>query len=297
MTIWEEIKESFRSGSSLTKLIYINAGVFLSVQILMIIDVLFKLNISSLAVYYMSVSSKPMGLLYRPWTLVTYMFLHKGFWHILSNILWLYWFGLVFIHLVGQKQLVNLYLAGGLTGAVVYFVSYNVFPGLIDTSSESILFGASASVMAIVVGIAVYAPNYKMNLILIGPVSIKYIALVGFLVTSLFEFTSNTGGKLAHIGGALFGILYFNRYRHGKDILKGLSNLLDTIFTWFRPSKRKFKVAYRRPVKDLDDMEYNRQKAEKQEEVDRILDKIAKSGYDSLTKKEKETLFRMGGNK
>jgi len=294
MSIWDEIKESFKRGSALTKLIYINIGVFLGIQILLVIDVLFKLELSPIAVYYLSVPSIPMNLLTRPWTLLTYMFLHQNFMHILSNLLWLYWFGRIFLHFFDQKKLINLYLIGGLTGAIFYFVSYNVFPGL-KTEKESILFGASASVMAIVVGVASYAPNYKLNLIFLCPISIKYIALVGFLTTSLFEFAGNTGGKIAHIGGALLGVLYFNQYKRGKDMFGGFTRFMDALVTFFTPRKRGMKVRYKKPVKDMTDMEYNRQKSVKQEEIDRILDKIAKSGYDSLTKKEKETLFKMGG--
>ena len=135
---------------------------------------------------------------------------------------------------------------------------------------------------------AAYVPNYTMYLLFLGRVKIIYIAIVGFLITSVFDFSINTGGKIAHIGGALFGYLYILRYKQGKDMTRGINRLLEGIFSIFRP-KPKIRVTHR--GSDME-MEYNQRKADEQKEVDRILEKIAKSGYSSLSAKEKEILFR-----
>ncbi len=287
--IIEDIKNSYRHGGMLTRLIYINLGVFLFIQLFFIVDALFSLNVGELIVTWFSVPSKPVNLLIRPWTLISYMFLHYSFMHILFNLLWLYWFGKIFLHYLEPRKLLNVYLLGGISGAVLYIIAYNLFPGL---RQDSILLGASAAVMAIVVGISVYAPNHEVFVFLIGPVKIKYIALISFVLTSLMDFASNTGGKIAHIGGALFGYIYFVQLNRGKDMTRGFERFTGTILSLFKRRSR-MKVTHRRSAQQMTDMEYNRYKAEKQAEIDRILDKIAKSGYDSLTKKEKETLFKM----
>ena len=204
--------------------------------------------------------------------------------------LWLYWFGTIFLEYFDQKKLVTVYLLGGLAGAFLYIVSFNVFPVFADVLPRSIALGASASVMAIVIGVAAYVPNYVVRLILIGPVKIKYIAIAALVFTSILDFSTNTGGKIAHLGGAAFGFLYVTQYKKGKDIGKWFDQIMDSIFSFFKPRK-KMKVSYKKPPKD--DKEYNKHKAHQQEDVNRILDKISKAGYDSLSKKEKEILFKM----
>jgi membrane associated rhomboid family serine protease len=295
MSIAEEIKESFRKGTTLHKLIYLNVGVFLAVQIVRII--LFLSNSYDLFdefVNYLAVPSNLDVLGKRPWTLVTYMFLHIDFIHILFNLLWLYWFGMVFIQELGLKKLLSTYLLGGFIGGLFYVLFYNIFPVFEQVRANSIALGASASVMAVVVAAATYQPDRRMHLIFIGPVKIVYIALVMFIFTSLVDFSVNSGGKIAHIGGALTGFLFAFYYRQGKDITRGFDRMMDRIATWFKPGKQRMKVTYKRPA---DDIQYNKEKADEQKEIDRILDKISKGGYDSLTSKEKELLFKMSDKK
>ena len=289
MAIIDEIKDSFRKGSTLTRLIYINLAVFVVVNLVEV--VYFLLNRHSSYSYLLQLFTLPADLetlARRPWTLVTYMFLHKNFMHILVNILWLYWFGRVFLEYLDGKKLVGVYLLGGLAGGVVYIAAFNLFPVLQEFVPLSYALGASASVMAVVIGISVYVPNYSMNLLFIGRVKIIYIALVVFLVTSVFDFSSNTGGKLAHIGGALFGYLYVLRYRKGKDMTREINRLLEWIFSLFKP-RPKIRVTHKNFETDQD---YNKRRANEQQEIDQILDKIAKSGYGSLSSEEKELLFR-----
>jgi len=291
MTVIGELKEQFRKGTNLLKLIYINSAVFIVMAILQIIAVLANQpGISSSVVGFLAVPASFSNLILKPWTVITYMFLHEGFFHILFNMLWLYWFGRIFSDYFDQKKLVSVYVLGGLSGALFYILSFNIFPAFSQTIHVSIALGASASVMAIVIATAVYIPDYSVHLFLLGRVKLKYLALGIFLLTSVFDFSVNTGGKIAHIGGAVFGYVYAVRYRQGKDTGKWINSLIDTIATWFKP-RQKMKVSYK---KTMNDLEYNKMKADHQERINKILEKISKGGYDSLTKEEKEILFKEG---
>ena len=228
------------------------------------------------------------------------MFLHVDFIHILFNLLWLYWFGTIFIQELGLKKLLSTYLLGGLAGGILYVISYNLFSVFEGTRESSIALGASASVMAVVVATATYQPERRMHLVLIGPIKIVYIALVMFILTSMVDFSVNTGGKIAHIGGALTGFLFAYYYKRGKDLTKGFDRIMDSIATWFKPGKDNLRVTYKRSAGQkppADDIQYKEEKAKEQKEIDQILDKISKAGYDSLTSREKELLFKMSNKK
>jgi membrane associated rhomboid family serine protease len=289
MGIQDDIKRSFRSGSNLTKLIYINVAVFLLLTIVSIIGYLLdnkELSIKALNIF--SVPSSLKSLLGRPWALITYMFTHKDIMHILFNMLWLYWFGIIFLEYLDQKKLVAVYLLGGISGAIVYVASFNIFPVFSGVVNESVAIGASASVMAVVVAIAAYVPDYSVNLFLLGRLKIKYLALGIFILTSIMDFSVNSGGKLAHIGGALFGYLYTYNLRRGRDPGKWLNKIIDFFVTLFKP-RRKIRVTYKKPATDY---EFNKAKTDHQLRINKILDKISKGGYDSLTREEKDLLFR-----
>jgi membrane associated rhomboid family serine protease len=289
MGIWDEIKLTFRNGSNLTRLIYINITVFVLLTIVAVIG--FLLNdtfISGKALDLFSVPASFNALILRPWTLITYMFTHKDIWHILFNMLWLYWFGRIFLEYLDGRKLVAVYLLGGICGALVYILSFNIFPVFTGIVADSVAIGASASVMAVVISIAAYVPDYTMNLLLLGRIKIKYMALAIFILTSILDFSVNSGGKLAHIGGAFFGYFYIMNLRHGHDIGKGINRIIDFFATLFKPRK-KLRVTHK---KVPDEFEYNKIKAEHQKRINRILDKISKGGYDSLTREEKETLFK-----
>jgi len=294
MGIWDNIRKTFHTGSNLTKLIYINVGVFLLLTITAIIGFLISNPaIPAITLKLFSVPASFKALLVKPWTLLTYMFTHKDIWHILFNMLWLYWFGRIFLEYLDQRKLVAIYLLGGLSGAIVYILSFNIFPAFKGIMDESVAIGASASVMAVVIAIAAYVPDYTVNLFLLGRVKIKYMALGIFILTSVMGFSVNSGGKLAHMGGALFGYLYTVNLRQGHDIGKGFNRIIDFFVTLFKPRK-KLKVKYKKPATDY---EYNKRKAEHQVRINLILDKISKGGYDSLTKEEKEILFKESQNK
>jgi len=289
MSIADEIKQTFKSGSSLIKLIYINLAVFLIVNIVEVFYFILSRHDSySVFLLTFAVPADIHLLIRKPWTLITYMFLHKNFLHILFNLLWLYWFGRIFLEYLDGKKLIGVYILGGLSGAFLYILAYNIFPVFFSQLKLSYALGASAAVMAIVISIAAYVPDYSVNLLFIGRVKIIYIAIIGFLATSLFDFSINTGGKIAHIGGALFGYLFTLQYRKGRDITRGFNRLLTAFFGLFKP-RPKVSVSYKKSESDHD---FNRRRKDEQAAIDRILDKIAKSGYDSLTKEEKEILFR-----
>ena len=289
MGIWDDIKMTFHKGSNLIRLIYINIAVFILITLIAIIGFLLTNPlVSEKAIDLLAVPSALKVLITRPWTLITYMFLHKDIWHILFNMLWLYWFGTIFLQYLDPRKLVSVYLLGGISGALVYILSFNVFPAFAGLVNESVAIGASASVMAVVIAIAAYVPDYTVNLLLLGRVKIKYMALAIFVLTSFMDFSVNSGGKLAHIGGAVFGYFYTLNIRQGRDIGKSINRIIDFIVTQFRPRK-KMKVTYKKPSNEY---EYNALKTEHQARINTILDKISKGGYDSLTKEEKETLFR-----
>ena len=288
MGIWDEIKSTFRHGSNLTRLIYINIAVFILLTIAAVIG--FLLNdpgISDKALDIFSVPASLKALLLRPWTLITYMFTHKDIWHILFNMLWLYSFGRIFLEYLDQRKLVTVYLLGGICGALTYIISFNIFPAFSGVITNSVAIGASASVMAVVIAISAYVPDYTVQLFLFGRIKIKYLAIGIFVLTSILDFSVNSGGKLAHIGGALFGYFYIINLRQGHDMGKGFNKILDFFATVFKPRK-KLKVTHKKVATEY---EYNRIKAEHQKSINIILDKISKGGYDSLTKEEKETLF------
>ncbi|MFO7844030.1 MAG: rhomboid family intramembrane serine protease [Bacteroidales bacterium] len=288
MGIADEIKQSFKSGSTLIKLLYINIAVFLAVKIVSVIFFLLSAEQTFSIAHWFAVPADFSNLISKPWTIFTYMFLHVGFIHILFNMLWLYWFGIIFLSYFDEKKLLSLYLTGGLAGAALYILAFNIFPVFTDILPVSFALGASASVIAIVIAVSVYAPEHTIHLMFFGPVKLKYIAIITIVVDILSIASSNAGGHIAHLGGALYGYLFVQQYKKGKNINRGFDRFMDKLFTMFKP-KPKIKVTYKRPMTDI---EYNKQKAKKQEEIDRILDKIAKTGYDSLTKKEKEILFK-----
>jgi len=288
MSIVDEIKQSFKSGSSLIKLIYINLTIFLVVRLIDVFLKLFTIESVFSLVTWLAVPADISILLHRPWTIISYMFLHYEFLHILFNMLWLYWFGQIFLHYFDNKKLLSVYIVGGIAGAFVYILTFNIFPLFTEILPVSFALGASASVIAIVIAVSVYAPNHTIYLLFFGAVKLKYIALATILIDVISIASTNAGGHLAHLGGALFGYFYIMQLKKGRNITRLFDRFMDFIFSVFKP-RPKIKVSYRRPV---DDIEYNKSKVQKQAEIDKILDKIAKSGYDSLSKQEKETLFK-----
>lgn len=299
MDIWGEIKSTFKHGSVLTRLIYINLAVFLAIRIIYVFFYLFKVDIDLLG--WLSLPSDISMLAVRPWTLFTYMFLHFDFLHILMNLLWLYWFGKIFLMYFDERKLLSTYLMGGLFGGILYIVAYNLFPAFAETAQQGMLLGASASIIAVMIAAAVFVPNLSVNLLLIssifGPIKIIWIALFSLLIYFISITGTNAGGNIAHIGGALWGFIYMSQLKRGRDFMKGLNNLMFSFSSLFK-RKKKMRVSYRsNPTQRMTDREYNLKKKVEKENINEILDKISKAGYDSLSKQEKEILFKMGNSK
>ncbi len=296
MPILDEIKQSFKQGGALTRLIYINIAVFVAIHLLYVVFSLIGHADYFPLTTWLSVPASPEALLFQPWSIITYMFLHFDFLHIVFNMLYLYWFGRIFMQYFNPRQLLGVYFMGGLSGALLYIISYNVFPVLYEMAPNTIMMGASASVMGIIFAVARYAPNFKVHLLIIGPVKLIHIALVLFVLDLIAIPTmSNTGGHLAHIGGALFGVYFSARINKGKDITMGFNRMMDKLVSLFS-SRSKMKVTHKMNRRTMSDMEYNAQKRAQQKDIDRILEKIKSSGYDSLTKQEKEDLFNASNN-
>jgi membrane associated rhomboid family serine protease len=285
-TLWQNIQyKMLRSGSKLNLLIGINIIAFLLINIIDIIaKYLFNTNVISFySDEYLSLPAALPKLLTHFWTPVTYMFMHAGIWHILFNMLWFYWFGMIFEEYLGKKRTLGLYLMGGLAGAFLFVFSYNIFPFFthVNAAAATTLVGASASVMAIIVATATLLPDYTISLILIGPVKLKWLALFFVIMDFLGIAGLNAGGELSHLGGALLGFVYIKQLQKGHDWIGAIAKL-------FKP-KSKLKVVANNLSRKTSDFP-------RQEEIDLILDKISRSGYDSLSKQEKEILFRASNN-
>ena len=288
----KNIKTFFKTNDALTGLIAVNLAVFVLYHAFRLLFWLFAALHHFPLDEWLAMPAVADMLLSRPWTLMTYMFFHKGFLHILFNMLWLYWFGKIFRTYFSGWQLVNVYILGGWAGALVFLLFYNVFPVFSAEKHFALLLGASAGVLAVVLAISCYVPKYTINLLIFGRVKLMTIALVVVVIDVISISTSgNAGGHIAHLGGALFGYIFAVNIHQRRDITAWFGRLCAWLGSFFKPKpKSKMKVAYRRPP--TDDREYNRLKNENQQEIDRILDKISKGGYDSLTRQEKETLFQ-----
>jgi len=283
----------FKSNNMLVKLILINVAVWVFVLVMEVLFDLFNASFTNGIIRWLSVPASFEKLIIRPWTLITYMFLHYDFWHILFNMLWLYWFGRIFLEYLNQRQLLSTYILGGLAGAVLYIVSFNVFPKFQDAYLDSMALGASASVMAVIVAISYYVPNYRIQLLFIGPVKIYYIAVLSVFLDIIMIRSSNSGGHLAHIGGAMWGFYYIYMLKKGKDFSTLFNKIpsLNLSDPFGSRKKSTFKNVYTN-TRPASDEEFNFKKAQDQKQIDEILDKISKSGYDSLTSEEKELLFK-----
>ncbi|MBL4670106.1 MAG: rhomboid family intramembrane serine protease [Flavobacteriales bacterium] len=286
----QDIKNQYKNGTALIKLIFVNVGVFVAVHIIGSVLYLSGIVSSDALFNLLSLPASFTEIITQPWSVVTYMFLHEGLFHMLINMLVLYFGSQIFGQYLNQKKLVTVYILGGLAGGLLYILSFNVFPVFSTVLSGSVALGASASVMAILVAAATYVPNFVVRLMFIGEVKLKYIA-IGYLVLDLINIQgSNSGGHIAHLGGALFGFFYIQQLKKGKDFTLGFSRFLDYLKALFKPRKN-MKVVYKKQGKTKTDQSYNNQKVDNQKKIDIILDKISKSGYDSLSADEKAILF------
>ena len=287
MDYFTNIKQSVARANIPTKLIYINVGVFILIRLIIVVCTLFQVGGASFMQYLQMPSAWGL-LLYRPWTLITYMFVHLDFLHILLNMLWLYWFGRIFLLYFNARQFGGLYLMGGVFGAIFFLIAYNVFPYFVNVVGSGFLMGASASVMAIVFAVAFYRKNHEINLLFIGRIKLIYLALGALVIDLLSIVSANAGGHIAHIGGALFGILFAVQYQQGRDLTVSMNRMIDRLVNWKKRRQPRMKVTYR---KQETDAAYNMRKRQEMDTLDEILDKLKQSGYQSLSSEEKKILF------
>lgn len=256
----------FKAFSVVTQILLINAVLFL---ICNVSYHLFNFYLEG----YLIMPSNPHQLLYRFYTPITYMFMHHDVGHIFFNMIYFYFMGEIFSSIVGPQRLWFVYILGGLVGAVFFLLFFNIF-----SLGSYPLLGASAAVIAVSVVAAIYAPNMPVSVFFIGSFPLKWVVLVLFLLSTIIDLSANTGGKVAHLGGAVFGLLYGMQLKKGNDLM-----------SFF---KRKPKVK----SKNLK-VVYKTQAEIEEKTLDEILDKINKSGYESLSKQEKETLQKIASKK
>ena len=237
--------------------------------------VLFLFNIKGLSIVnWFTIDATLSEFILKPWSILTYGFIHGSFSHIFWNMLILYYFGNILKNIFGEKLILNLFLSGIVAGGLTYLISYNLFP--VFKGVNSVMIGASAGVMSVLFFLAAYDPQYRIRIIFFD-IKILYIALFLFFYDIIQIPLNNSGGHIAHIGGALWGYYYSVKYNNGSD-------LVNSILSYFKKNTNfKPSVKSKKDTKNFD-----------QNKIDEILDKISDSGYDSLTKSEKEYLFKVG---
>ncbi|RKF03022.1 membrane associated rhomboid family serine protease [Tenacibaculum lutimaris] len=286
MNVLDNLKYRFKHAGVVEKLIYVNLAVFLLVFITNTFGFLFQSK-TNFIVEWFALPANFNDFITRPWTLITYGFLHTSFLHILLNLIALFYVGYLFKQYFTPKQLLSFYLLGTVFGGIIFIASYNFFPALQNVAHNSVLLGASAGISAIFIGIATYMPNYELKFPLIGFVKLWVLACIWVAIDVIQIPAGNAGGHLAHIGGALFGFFY----------VRSASNKELDIFTYikklFTKKEPKLKTVYKSGNKTHTN---KTNKTQNQQDIDAILDKISKSGYDTLSKSEKEFLFKQGKN-
>ncbi len=298
MNFSNDIKYQLQHGNTLMKLLLVNVLLFLVQSLVLLIAFFggFKSEYISFLANWLWASSDINTLVTRPWTIVTYMFLHspESIFHILSNMLYLYFFGRIFVDFFNHKKAYPLYLTGGLVGFLASLLAYNLIPSLNNEIGVTLV-GASAAVMAIVLATATLAPDFTVYLLIVGPVKLKYIALFVVIIDLIsIPSTQNLGGHIAHLGGALIGYLYIRSYKNGKDWFYWWPRFEEKVYGLFE--KRKPKVVYRNQH-NPEPASKRENDINKQQKLDAILDKIKIGGYESLSKGEKEFLFKISNEK
>jgi membrane associated rhomboid family serine protease len=287
MSTFEDLKYKFNRSNAFEKIIVINVIVFVIARLIII----FGRTADPLP--FFKLPADFFDFIVKPWTFITYGFVHYGFFHLLFNLLVLYYISRMLLNLFRPKMALNIYFLGIISGALAFLFAHNVLPKEFLTNSNPLI-GASAGVRALIIFLGVYMANTEVRLIMFN-VKLKYIAIVLVIMDVLGLFTWNQGGNIAHLGGALLGYVYATKLQQGKDIGAGFERVMDSIISWFQPKsnlktvhRKKGSTSYAGKTKKEFDA-FNKQKR-----IDMILDKISKSGYDSLTAEEKEFLFKAG---
>lgn len=314
-SLLSQLLARYRNGNMTIKLIYVNVAIFCITGLLQVIYTLFFRGTDLQALIgpglfdFLALPSSPSLLVIRPWTLITYMFMHDlgSITHILFNMLTLYWFGDIFLRRYTVRHMLGLYVLGGLGGAALFLLATNLLPFYTSVPGVQFLVGASASILALLIAAAIGMPNFEINLLFIGPIKMKYLAIGLVVIDLLFLSGSNGGGHIAHLGGALVGYLFATSMVKGRDITAPINRAIDWLVSFVRnlssgrrPKMKATRGGRRRyqsnrnsasSGKRQQDVDYNAQSKEQEAEIDAILDKLRKNGYESLSKKEKQQLF------
>ena len=300
----DNLRSRYAAATVPVRFVMVNVAVFVIVRVLALVCLLFAVDATP-AIELLDMPSNPVKLVHQPWSVISYMLLHYDVMHILFNMLWLYWFGAMFHQIFGTRRFVGLYFLGGIGGALLYMLAYNVLP--LFSSTEGLLLGASASVLAIVAATAVRQPDYKVGLLFFGQISLKWIAIVTIFIDVISIGSSNAGGHIAHLGGALTGAAFALADRRGTDITAWFNRAIDWIVNLTRRRPRvkvgnfhnsPFTRTKQQPRTDK--QQYERDNGRRhtmtpaeEAEMDEILKKIKLSGYSSLTAEEKRRLFEV----
>ena len=283
-----DLKYQYSRLNIAEKLIVVNVVIFLFTRL---IGVLFNFDFDAI-LSWVELPKQLNVFIYQPWSIVTYAFLHGGFGHIFWNMLMLYFTGRIFMNLYGERKFINVYFLGAIFGGIIFILSYNIFPALIGLNNS--LIGASAAVMAVLIFVCTYTPNQEVRIIFFN-VKLWHVGVFSVLIDLFFiGGGSNIGGRLSHLGGAFVGYFYARKLMDGTDIGAGFSSMLNSIGNLFSKEKKApMKTVYRKPTSNLKKA-VNSDKEKHQRQIDIILDKISKSGYESLSKAEKDFLFKAG---
>jgi membrane associated rhomboid family serine protease len=274
MNFFQKIARTFQEQGKLAQILIINVALFLTINI--------GINIAHINLLpYLGLPIGGADFLFKPWTLITYMFTHESLPHIFFNMLLFYYSAQLFFMILGERKLVYIYVMSGLVGGAFLLLCGIILPG---SFSNSTLIGASAAVMGVVMVLAVYAPNYGVSLWGLIHMPYKYFAALTFVLSTVLDFSLNTGGKISHIGGAVFGLTYGYCLKKGTDLFN---------FSFFGKKKSKLTVVSYQTIDDT----YNENRVNDEKRMNELLDKISRSGYDSLTKKEKDELFHLSQRK
>ncbi|EGV44318.1 rhomboid family intramembrane serine protease [Bizionia argentinensis JUB59] len=289
-----DIRNKLQNLNVFEKLIAVNLGVFL---ISLILSLLFTFNLN-----WLELPSTFDAFIMQPWSVISYAFVHYDFWHFFFNMIWLYFIGGMFTNMFSTKMGLNIYFLGAISGGVLFLLGYNLFPSLFQSPTR--LVGASAAIRALLIFLCAYMPSmdvkfftFNFKLWYIGAAIVAFDVL-GVITGINDPINGNAGGNLAHLGGAILGYLYAKQLLQGKDIGKGFEKLMDQVAGWFKKSKKSpLKTVYKNKNKSSKVAGYSKEEFgefNNQKKIDLILDKISKSGYDGLTKAEKEFLFKAG---
>ncbi len=292
MSIRKDIRSKWHTGGTLVRLIMVNVGIFLALRLFDLVFFIFGAQGPDV-VGWLSSSSALGTLIRKPWSVLTYMFTHWELFHLFFNMLILWMIGRIFEDLLGGKRLLGNYILGGFSGLLLYVISYNFLPAFQRFAEGSTILGASAAVMAVFIGIAAYRPDLEIRLMILGSIRLKWLALI-YVVIDLISIRqgNNSGGHIAHLGGALYGYLAARQLSKGNDWSMGFMNILQAIGRGFSPKRSKLKVAKHPTQSKPAQRPAPSTKDSQQARVDAILDKISRSGYESLSKDEKDFLFK-----